>query len=112
MLKLPQRCARHGINGGFVDFYGIAVFGLGGNKKAILFLAARHIPAKTALTATLKSRTRYTVCILAHKHAVAVLPRVVWYRMPLLTQYPLGAFILILRCMLYFARCKGNPYKV
>lgn len=72
MLKLPQRCARHGINGGFVDFYGIAVFGFGGNKKAILFLAARHIPAKTALTATLKSRTRYTVCILAHKHAVAV----------------------------------------
>ena len=72
MFVLPQRCAGHSINGGFVDFHGIAVFRFGGNQKAILFLAARDISAIAALTAALKSRARYAVFIFAHKNAVAV----------------------------------------
>ena len=72
MFVLPQCCAGHGINGGFVDLYGIAVFRFRGNQKAILFLAARDISAKAALTAPLKSRARYAVFIFAHKNAVAV----------------------------------------
>ena len=72
MFVLPQCCAGHGINGGFVDFHGIAGFRFGGNQKAILFLAARDISAKAALTAALKSRARYAVFIFAHKNAVAV----------------------------------------
>ena len=35
MFVLPQRCAGHGINGGFVDLYVIAGFRFGGNQKAI-----------------------------------------------------------------------------
>ena len=72
MLVLPQRRAGHSINRGFVDFYGITGFNLGRNQKTILLLTARGIAAKAALTAALKSRARYTFCVLAHKHTVAI----------------------------------------
>ena len=72
MFVLPQRCAGHGINRSFVDLNGIAVFRFGGNQKAILFLAARDISAKAALTTALESRAWHTVCIFAHKHAVSI----------------------------------------
>ena len=72
MLVLPQRRAGHSINRGFVDLYGITGFNLGRNQKTILFLAARDISAKAALTAALKSRARYAFCVLAHKHTVAI----------------------------------------
>ena len=72
VLVLPQCCAGHSINRGFVDFHSITGFSLGRNQKTILLLTARDIAAKPALTATLKSRARYTFCVLAHKHAVAI----------------------------------------
>ena len=69
---LPQGCAGHGINRGFVQLHGIAVRVFRLHQKSVLLLAAGDITAVRSLTAALKGRTRNAAFILAHKNAVAV----------------------------------------